>query len=53
LAESLLREHVPSENGLGIGLFQSARLAGQGGYRLELAENRPGRVRFRLVPAAG
>jgi signal transduction histidine kinase len=52
LSENLLREHVPSENGLGIGLFQSARLAEQGGYRLELVENRAGCVRFRLAPGA-
>lgn len=51
LAEGLLSQHVPSENGLGIGLLQSARLAEQGGYRLTLAENRDGCVRFRLAPA--
>lgn len=50
LGGSLLTQPVRSENGLGIGLYQSARLAGQCGYRLELAENRPGCVRFSLAP---
>lgn len=45
----LLEQHVPSENGLGIGLYQSARLAEEHGYRLTLAENRDGCVRFRLA----
>lgn len=52
VAERLLRQHVPSENGLGIGLYQSARLAEEHGYRLALVENRDGCVRFRLAPAA-
>lgn len=51
IADRLLRERVPSENGLGVGLFQSARLASSGGYRLNLVENRQGCVRFRLEPA--
>ena len=51
LAEILLTQPAPSENGLGIGLYQSARLAEQCGYRLELAENRRGCVRFRLAPS--
>jgi hypothetical protein len=33
---------------LGVGLYQSARLAAQCGYRLELAENSPGKVCFVL-----
>lgn len=49
LAQSLFREPVRSENGFGMGLYQSARLAAQRGYRLLLAENRPGRVCFRLT----
>ncbi len=52
IAERLLHQHVPSENGLGIGLYQSARLAEEQGYRLSLVENRDGCVRFRLEPAA-
>lgn len=51
LAAQLLHGPVPSERGLGIGLYQSARLAAQGGYRLTLAVNRRGCVSFRLVPA--
>lgn len=42
---------VASENGYGIGLFQSARLAVAAGYRLELLSNTPGKVCFRLAPA--
>lgn len=45
---SLLREPVSSEDGLGIGLYHAARQAEAAGYRLELSENRPGRVAFSL-----
>jgi signal transduction histidine kinase len=51
LAAKLLQGPVPSERGLGIGLYQSARLAAQGGYGLALAINEPGNVSFRLAPA--
>lgn len=51
LAAVLLDQPAPSESGLGIGLYQCARLAGQCGYRLALAENRAGCVRFLLAPA--
>lgn len=47
----LFAQHAPSETGLGIGLYQSARLAEEKGYRLVLGENRDGRVCFRLAPA--
>lgn len=47
----LFARRTTSENGLGIGLYQSARLAESGGYRLRLAENRDGCVCFRLEPA--
>ncbi|MDP1605178.1 MAG: hypothetical protein Q8L93_00780 [Rhodocyclaceae bacterium] len=50
LSAKLFSTPVPSESGLGVGLYQCARLAAQGGYRLELAENRDGCVRFRLKP---
>lgn len=50
LAAELLRGPVASENGLGIGLYQAARLAEINGYALSLAENRPGRVCFQLRP---
>lgn len=51
LAATVLREPVGSEDGLGIGLYHAARQAAAAGYRLELAENRAGRVVFRLSAA--
>jgi sensor histidine kinase regulating citrate/malate metabolism len=51
IASSLFLGPVTSESGYGIGLYQAARYAKAAGYRLELAENRPGRVCFRLVAA--
>ena len=39
---------VTSENGLGIGLYQLARVAALAGYALELSSNRPSEVTFRL-----
>lgn len=51
IARQLMNNIVPSEDGLGIGLYQIARRAAQSGYRLELGENREGRVTFRLVGA--
>lgn len=47
-AEALFKKHVPSENGLGIGLYHAARQARQAGYALELVQNVDGEVRFRL-----
>ncbi|HEX5126541.1 MAG TPA: ATP-binding protein, partial [Rhodocyclaceae bacterium] len=41
---------IASATGLGIGLYQAARLARAGGFSLTLAENRQGCVRFRLAP---
>lgn len=52
-AQSLLRTIVPSEDGLGVGLYQSARWAQQQGWRLRLAQNQPGEVRFELKPMSG
>lgn len=49
LAHQLLQTVVPSENGLGIGLYQAARWAQQLGYRLALRENAEGRVCFELL----
>lgn len=46
----LFAQRVPSENGLGIGLYQCAQLALAAGYRLMLVDNRPGCVCFRLSP---
>ncbi len=48
LAQRLLRAMLPSEDGLGVGLYQAARWAQQMGYRLMLGENREGEVRFEL-----
>jgi len=42
---------LPSQQGLGIGLYQAARQAEVLGYRLRLAENRFGCVRFVLLNA--
>lgn len=47
----LFQGPVMSENGLGIGLFQAARLAEQAGYRLALVSNRPGQVCLQLQPS--
>jgi hypothetical protein len=47
----LTKAPVSSENGLGIGLFQTARLAEQAGYHLALADNRARSVCFLLEPA--
>ena len=52
LAAAVLREPVISEDGLGIGLYHAARQATAAGYRLELKENRTGRVAFRLSALA-
>jgi len=44
----LLRQPVKSTSGLGIGLYQTARLAHRGGYRLVIECNDVGRVCFAL-----
>ncbi|MFA6121426.1 MAG: sensor histidine kinase [Sideroxydans sp.] len=51
VARNLLRTVVPSEDGLGVGMYQAARWSQQMGYRLILKENREGAVRFELSPA--
>jgi signal transduction histidine kinase len=43
---------VASESGLGIGLYHAALQAAELGFRLRLAENRPGAVRFELFQPA-
>jgi len=48
IARQLMNNIVPSEDGLGIGLYQIARRAAQSGYRLELGENHAGNVRFEM-----
>ena len=50
VAGTLLRGPVRSSTGLGIGLYQAARLAEKSGYALTLAENRDGSVCFALAP---
>ena len=52
VASLLLRAPVRSAAGLGIGLYQAARLAESSGYALTLAENRDGAVCFILSRAA-
>ena len=56
-ARELLHGTVPSEGGLGIGLYQVARHAEACGYSLELTHNADGEVSFMLSgslkPAAG
>ncbi|MFA5372091.1 MAG: HAMP domain-containing sensor histidine kinase [Sideroxydans sp.] len=46
--QSLMHTIVPSEDGLGVGLYQAARWAQQQGWQLQLAANQPGEVRFDL-----
>lgn len=48
--ENLFVQRVVSESGLGIGLYQSARLARRHGWDLRLKNNRHGSVCFRLAP---
>jgi C4-dicarboxylate-specific signal transduction histidine kinase len=50
LARKMFSEPLESRSGLGIGLYQAARLAAAGGYRLRLSENRDGAVTFELSP---
>lgn len=47
-AAILFAQPLGGGRGLGIGLYQSARLAEAAGYQLALAENQPGCVLFRL-----
>lgn len=49
IADQLFKSHIPSDNGLGIGLFHAARMAQRIGYTLTLARNQPGDVCFRLA----
>ena len=48
VARNLFLSPVASDFGLGVGLYQAARQAAKTGFRLELQENRAGRVTFRL-----
>ena len=51
VASQLFEGAVDSQTGLGMGLYQSSRLATQFGYRLKLVANAPGRVCFVLSRA--
>lgn len=53
IAANLLRRVVVSENGLGVGLYQSARWAEQQGCRLTLTSNQCGNVCFELHCGSG
>ena len=48
VADRLLSAPVPSQTGLGIGLYQAAKQAEQLGYTLTLAHNEAGKVCFEL-----
>lgn len=52
LVRELFRGPVPSETGMGIGLYQTTRLLENTGFRLLLASNETGRVCFQLAPEA-
>jgi hypothetical protein len=52
IAAQLFEGAVSSNSGLGVGLYQSSRLAAQYGYRLTLEENSDGRVCFLLARSA-
>jgi signal transduction histidine kinase len=51
LASRLFQAPVPSSNGLGVGLYQAARMAQENGYCLSLTRNEPGQVCFTLAVA--
>ena len=53
VAARLFAAPVPSQTGLGIGLYQAAKLAEQVGYKLAPTSNNDGRVCFELARAAG
>jgi len=48
ITKSILKEHVASDNGHGIGLYQAAKQAESLNYSLQLMENRDGNVSFEL-----
>lgn len=50
-SQSLLSKPVPSNTGMGVGLYQAAQLARQHGYRLELCDNTRGKIKFSITPA--
>jgi signal transduction histidine kinase len=52
IATRLFDAPVPSQTGLGIGLYHAAKQAERLGYRLDLCGNEPGKVCFALSSAA-
>jgi signal transduction histidine kinase len=50
LARQLFTAPVPSNTGLGVGLYQVARFAREQGYEVVLSSNEPRRVCFALAP---
>jgi C4-dicarboxylate-specific signal transduction histidine kinase len=53
VADQLFSALLASQTGLGIGIYQSARQAGQLGYQLALAAKEPGTVCFVPTREAG
>jgi signal transduction histidine kinase len=51
IAQQLFQAPVSSQSGLGVGLYQGARFAGERGYEMRLAHNSPGNVTFCLAPS--
>jgi len=51
LSGRLFNAPVPSNSGLGVGMYQIARFAKEQGYEVTLAENQAGRVCFALAPS--
>jgi signal transduction histidine kinase len=46
ISKKLFQQHISASNGLGVGLYHAAQDAEQAGYRLSLASNKKGQVRF-------
>ena len=53
VAARLFEAPVPSQTGLGVGLYHAAKQAGRHGYRISLEFNEPGRVCFVLAREDG
>jgi signal transduction histidine kinase len=51
ITANMFREIISSNDGFGIGLYQSSQLAGRAGYNLELSENIDGSVCFTMLAA--
>ena len=51
-AQDLFKKHINSANGLGVGLYHSAKQALQVGYSLSLVKNWDGEVQFRVELAS-